>query len=93
MHSHTERDHFAPPRPPGRLRAIALAVLAHAVLIAALTWGVNWKTSSDDSANDGGESALQAQLWSALPQQAAAMSLMAWPWDERDRKRAPACAA
>lgn len=28
-----------------------------------------------------------------LPQQAAAMSLMAWPWDERDRKRAPACAA
>ena len=71
MHSHTERDHFAPPRPPGRLRAIALAVLAHAVLIAALTWGVNWKTSSDDSANDGGESALQAQLWSALPQQAA----------------------
>ena len=29
----------------------------------------------------------------ALPQQAAAMSLMAWLWDERDRKRAPACAA
>ena len=28
-----------------------------------------------------------------LLQQAAAMSLMAWPWDERDRKRAPACAA
>ena len=29
----------------------------------------------------------------ALPQQAAAMSLMAWPWDERDRKRVPAFAA
>lgn len=29
----------------------------------------------------------------ALPHQAAAMSLMAWPWDERDRKRAPAYAA
>ncbi|AIJ47154.1 hypothetical protein O987_15217 [Comamonas testosteroni TK102] len=24
---------------------------------------------------------------------AAAMSLMAWPWDERDRKRTPAFAA
>ena len=28
-----------------------------------------------------------------LPRQAAAMSLMAWPWDERDRKRAPVYAA
>ena len=28
----------------------------------------------------------------ALIPQAAAMSLMAWPCDERDRKRAPACA-
>ena len=26
-------------------------------------------------------------------QAAAAMSLMAWPWDERDRKRVPAFAA
>ena len=29
----------------------------------------------------------------ALIPQAAAMSLMAWPWDERDRKRMPAHAA
>ena len=29
----------------------------------------------------------------ALPRQTAAMSLMAWPWDERDRKRMPAHAA
>lgn len=30
----------------------------------------------------------------ALPSQAAAaMSSMAWPWDERDRKRAPTFAA
>ena len=30
----------------------------------------------------------------ALPiQAAAAMSSMAWPWDERDRKRAPAFTA
>ena len=64
MHAHTDRDQFAPPRPPARLRAIALAVLAHAILIAALTWGVNWKSSSDMPA-------VQAELWSAVPQQAA----------------------
>ena len=29
----------------------------------------------------------------ALQTQLAGMSLMAWPWDERDRKRAPAFAA
>ena len=27
MHAHTDRDQFAPPRPPARLRAITLAVL------------------------------------------------------------------
>ena len=25
MHAHTDRDQFAPPRPPARLRAITLA--------------------------------------------------------------------
>ena len=64
MHAHDDRDQFAPPRPPARRRAIALAVLAHAILIAALTWGVNWKSSSDMPA-------VQAELWSAVPQQAA----------------------
>ena len=64
MHAQDDRDQFAPPRPPARLRAIALAVLAHAILIAALTWGVNWKSSSDMPA-------VQAELWSAVPQQAA----------------------
>ena len=28
MHAHDDRDQFAPPRPPARIRAIALAVLA-----------------------------------------------------------------
>ena len=45
MHAHNDRDQFAPPHPPARLRAITLAVLVHAVLIGALTWGVNWKNS------------------------------------------------
>lgn len=64
MHAHDDRDQFAPPRPPARVRAIALAVLAHVLLIVALTWGVNWKTSTD-------QPAVQAELWSAVPQQAA----------------------
>ncbi len=64
MHAHNDRDQFAPPRPPARLRAIALAVLVHAVLIGALTWGVNWKNSAD-------QPAVEAELWAAVPQQAA----------------------
>lgn len=64
MHAHDDRDQFAPPAPPARLRAISLAVLVHLALIGALTWGVNWKASSD-------QPAVQAELWSAVPQQAA----------------------
>ncbi|GAO23603.1 protein TolA [Alicycliphilus sp. B1] len=64
MHATNDRDQFAPPRPPGRMRAIALAVLAHAILIGALTWGVNWKSSAD-------QPAVEAELWAAVPQQAA----------------------
>ncbi|HNN89179.1 MAG TPA: protein TolA, partial [Giesbergeria sp.] len=50
MHAHDDRDELAPPTPPARLRAIALAVLAHVLLIVALTWGVHWKTSTVQSA-------------------------------------------
>ncbi|KAF1046845.1 cell envelope integrity protein TolA [Xylophilus sp.] len=64
MPNYDERDQLAPPRPPGRLRAVALAVVVHAALIAALTWGVHWKTSAD-------QPAVEAELWSAVPQQAA----------------------
>ena len=64
MHAHDDRDELAPPTPPARLRAIALAVLAHVLLIVALTWGVHWKTSTD-------QPAVQAELWAAVPQQAA----------------------
>lgn len=64
MHAHTDRDQFSPPRPPARLRAITLAVLVHVVLIGALTWGVNWKNTSD-------QPAVEAELWAAVPTQAA----------------------
>ena len=64
MYAHNDRDQFSPPRPPARLRAISLAVLVHVVLIGALTWGVNWKNSAD-------QPAVEAELWAAVPQQAA----------------------
>ena len=64
MPSATDRLEFAPPRARGSLRAFALAVLVHILLIAALTWGVNWKRS-DEAAS------FEAELWSSLPQQAA----------------------
>lgn len=66
MNAGTRVDHdlFAPTMPGGRKRAIALAVAAHLALLAALTWGVNWKTSAD-------QPMVEAELWSAVPQQAA----------------------
>lgn len=57
-------DLLLPPPEPGRGRAVALALLAHAVLLAALTWGVNWRHESDTPA-------VEAELWSAVPRQAA----------------------
>ena len=68
MQAHTDRDQFAPPRPPARLRAITLAVLVHAVLIGALTWGVSWKNTAD-------QPAVEAELWAAVPTQAAARAV------------------
>ncbi|WP_298208249.1 cell envelope integrity protein TolA [Acidovorax sp.] len=64
MHALDDRDQFYPPRPPARLRAITLALLTHAVLIGALTWGVNWKSTAD-------RPAVEAELWAAVPTQAA----------------------
>jgi colicin import membrane protein len=60
----SDRPEFMPPQSPGRLRAIGLAILAHVILIAALTWGVSWKRESNSSP-------VQAELWSAIPQEAA----------------------
>lgn len=64
MPSRTDRLDFGPPADAGRMRSFALALLAHAVLIAALTWGVSWKRS-DSSAS------FSAELWSSTAQQAA----------------------
>jgi colicin import membrane protein len=64
MHALADRLEFAPPPTPGMLRSMGLAVLAHAFLLAALTWGVQWKSESLTIT-------AEAELWSSVPQQAA----------------------
>ncbi|MGJ7563380.1 cell envelope integrity protein TolA [Variovorax sp. GB1R11] len=59
-----DRPEFAPPPQRGTPRAIVLALIAHGLLIAALTWGVRWKSEADEGAVD-------AELWSSTVQQAA----------------------
>jgi colicin import membrane protein len=58
-----ERDRFAPQKPGGMRSGLALALLAHALLILALAWSVRWKASEPEG--------VVAELWSALPQTAA----------------------
>lgn len=58
-----ERDRFAPQRPPGLRSGLALAILAHALLIVALTFSVHWKASEPEG--------VVAELWSSVPQTAA----------------------
>lgn len=59
-----DRPEFAPPPPQGTPRAIAFALVAHALLIAALTWGVHWKRDAESDA-------VEAEIWSTTVQQAA----------------------
>lgn len=64
MHAAADRLEFAPPPTPGLVRAMGLAVLAHVFLLVALTLGVNWK-------RDPVSLTAEAELWSAVPQEAA----------------------
>lgn len=66
------RFEFTPPPAPGSLRALGLAVIAHVLLLAALTWGVHWKS-------DATLVTAEAELWSAVPQQAAPRPVEASP--------------
>lgn len=57
------RDAFMPRRPAGLGRGLAMAVIAHLLLVAALTFSVNWRVSSPEG--------VEAELWAAVPQIAA----------------------
>lgn len=52
-----------PPEAAGIGRGLALALLAHALLILALSYGLNWHSDSSP--------AFEAELWSSVPQVAA----------------------
>src|SRR5512133_146017 len=64
MPASTERFEFAPPPQPGLVRAFVLAVIAHVLLMLALTWGIHWNRENEDIS-------AEAELWSATPQEAA----------------------
>jgi colicin import membrane protein len=64
QHAADDRLAFAPPPQPGLVRALALAVVAHLLLLAALMQGLQWQRESQDIA-------AEAELWSATPQVAA----------------------
>ena len=68
MPSAVDRIDFAPPRDAGAIRSFGLALLIHAALIAALTWGVNWKRSDSAATFD-------AELWTNAPAEAVPMSV------------------
>ena len=54
---------LAPPPAQGLGRSLGLALVVHLLLLIALTWGISWPTDSTP--------AVEAELWSALPNAAA----------------------
>lgn len=59
---------FAPPPTPGLLRGVLLALVAHSVLLAILAVGVHWQREAPIVT-------AEAELWSAIPQEAAPPAL------------------
>ncbi len=88
MHDSADRLDFAPPPQPAAVRAFLLAILAHVLLILALTWGINWDRDSQDVA-------AEAELWSGVPQQpeqpkvVTAPPLPAPPLPSQNRRSSP----
>src|SRR5688572_5212158 len=72
MHDSADRFDFAPPPEPAAIRAFVLAILAHVLLMIALTWGINWNHDAENVA-------AEAELWSTVPQQAAPKVVTAPP--------------
>ena len=60
----TAYNEFAPPPVGGFGRSFSFALFMHLLLLAALTWGIQWKTESNTLS-------ASAELWSALPAEAA----------------------
>ena len=66
---------FAPPHTKGSLRALGLAILAHGVLLAVLSVGVQWNSEPVPQT-------FEAELWSSIPVEAAAPAPLPEPVPE-----------
>lgn len=60
----TDSLDLKPPRPGRWLGPMGLALIAHLLLMGALTWGVRWQSDTPPVS-------FEAELWSRLPQEAA----------------------
>lgn len=64
MNTAADRNDLSPPADTRWGRPLTLALVAHGLLVAALTWGVRWQSET-------AVPAVEAELWSRLPQEAA----------------------
>ena len=62
-HSRIDADELRPRNPDAIGRGAAMALVAHALLVVALAFGVSWKRSTPEG--------IEAELWAAVPQAAA----------------------
>ncbi len=63
MSARPKHIEFAPPAPAGTGRSVGASLVVHALLIVALTAGIQWKQDNSLS--------VEAELWSAMPMAAA----------------------
>ena len=71
MSAQAKHLEFAPPPPEGTARSVGAALVVHALLIMALTAGIQWKQDNSLS--------VEAELWSAVPMAAAPKLVEAEP--------------
>ncbi len=62
-HGRIDTDELRPRNPDAIGRGAAMALVAHALLVVALAFGVSWKRSTPEG--------IEAELWAAVPQVAA----------------------
>jgi colicin import membrane protein len=67
----TANGSLLPRSPDGHAPGAMMSLLAHALLIAALAYGVNWRSPTPQT--------ISAELWAAVPQQAAPPAAQAEP--------------
>lgn len=75
------RDPFRPPEAPGLGRGMVFALVAHVLLVVAISANIQWRTKTLPTA--------EAELWSAVPQAAAPKEVLPPPEPEPEVKPTP----